>query len=572
MKFWLPGLFLAAILASPGAHAQIYRQPGQPPAVPEPETPGAVAPPSPDLDYPVIPVPDRARIMDALGVSDDPLNPYKQNTIKGDRPVFDDWYVELGLVSDSLVEARAVPVPTDMVATYNATDASPFGRPRQLLWSQTLIPSFSLIKGDTTFEPPEIELRVTPAVNWTGLNVNELGLVNIDPGRGTVRNSYFNGLQEAFVDVHLRNVSERYDFDAIRVGIQPFNADFRGFLFQDQQLGVRLLGDRDNNRIQYNLAYFRRIEKDTDSGLNDVAQPLRRDNIALANVYVQDMPDHGFTTELSAVYNWNDEVAPYYDKDGFFVRPAAVGLEQPHKYSVLYLGLNGDGHFGRLNLTHSFYAALGNDSLNMVSGQKARIRAWFAALEPSMDFDWLRLRGSALYASGDAKPGGHTEGGFDAINENPQFAGADTSYWIRQAIPLIGGGGVALSGRNGLLASLRAGSVDGQSNFINPGLTLFGLGADVDVLPELRLSGNANHLWFNETEILKILREQAPIPRDIGWDLSLAANWRPFDTQNVVLRLSGAVLLPGDGIQALESAEPASQVYYSVLSNLILTF
>ena len=49
----------------------------------------------------------------------------------------------------------------------------------------------------------------------------------------------------------------------MRAGIQPFNADFRGFLFQDQQAGVRLFGDRDNNRLQYNLAYFRRINKDT---------------------------------------------------------------------------------------------------------------------------------------------------------------------------------------------------------------------------------------------------------------------------------------------------------------------
>ncbi len=56
----------------------------------------------------------------------------------------------------------------------------------------------------------------------------------------------------------------------MRVGIQPFQSDFRGFLFQDSQLGVRLFGNRDNNRWQYNLAWFRRLEKDTNSGLNDV--------------------------------------------------------------------------------------------------------------------------------------------------------------------------------------------------------------------------------------------------------------------------------------------------------------
>ena len=560
----LLGLVLAGAVS---AQDEIYRRPGQPPA-PGPETPA----PPPDIAYPVVPVPDRNRIMDALGVADDPLNPYRQSTLKGDRPLFTDWYVDLGAVSDSVFEARAVPVPTDVVAAYHNGDGDPFGRPRQVFWSQTLIPSFSLIEGDTTFKPPDFELRVTPVINWNGLDVQEIGLVNVDPSRGTVRDRYFAGLQEAFADIHLRDVSDRYDFDAVRLGIQPFNADFRGFLFQDQQLGVRLLGNRDNNVYQYNLAYFRRIEKDTDSGLNDIARPLRRDNIALANLYVQDLLTDGFTTEFSAVFNWNDEQDYYYDKNGFLVRPAAVGLEQPHKYSVTYLGLNGDGHLGPINLTHAFYAALGNDSTNMLSGQKASIRAYFAALEPSIDIDWLRVKASLLYASGDSKPGGSTEGGFDAINENPQFAGADASYWIRQAVPLVGGGNVTLSSRNGILPALRAGSVDGQSNFVNPGLTLLGLGADVDVLPELRLSGNANHLWFNHTEVLEILREQAPIPRDIGWDLSLSANWRPFDTQNVVLRVSGAVLVPGDGFQALESAEPPSQVYYSFLANLILTY
>ena len=59
--------------------------------------------------------------------------------------------------------------------------------------------------------------------------------------QGPVARRPFLGLQEAFVDYHIRNVSERYDFDSVRVGIQPFSTDFRGFLFQDNQLGVRLL-------------------------------------------------------------------------------------------------------------------------------------------------------------------------------------------------------------------------------------------------------------------------------------------------------------------------------------------
>ena len=83
--------------------------------------------------------------------------------------------------------------------------------------------------------------------------------------------------------------------------------------------------------------------------------------------------------------------------------------------------------------------------------------------------------------SGDKDPFDNRSTGFDAILENPQFAGADTSFFIRQAVPLVGGGGVALSGRNGLLASLRSSKDMGQSNFVNPGLLLLGIGADADL-------------------------------------------------------------------------------------------
>ncbi|MFN9968721.1 MAG: hypothetical protein ACK58T_02375, partial [Phycisphaerae bacterium] len=138
------------------------------------------------------------------------------------------------------------------------------------------------------------------------------------PALGTRRTDGFTGMQEAFVDYHLRNVSDRYDFDSIRVGIQPFSTDFRGFLFPDNQLGVRLFGNRFNNRVQYNLAYFRRIEKDTNSGLNDIATPLREDDIAIANLFVQDFPVLGHTSQVTYVANRNREGdEQYYDNNGF---------------------------------------------------------------------------------------------------------------------------------------------------------------------------------------------------------------------------------------------------------------
>ncbi|MEQ9448838.1 MAG: hypothetical protein RLN70_08005, partial [Rhodospirillaceae bacterium] len=336
------------------------------------------------------------------------------------------------------------------------------------------------------------------------------------PALGTKRTDGHIALQEAFVDYHIRNVSDRYDFDSIRVGIQPVTFDFRGFLFQDQQLGVRLFGTRDNNFWQYNLGWFQRIEKDTNSGLNDIGKRLRDDHVFFANLYRQDFPVKGYTVQGIVAHNLNREGNDglFFNKNGFLERPASLANERGTDYDVTYIGFNGDGHFGRINLTHSFYYAVGrigaNPFTSFFQDEKANVSAFFAAVEPSIDFDWIRLRAQFLYASGDKDPFDNRAGGYDAIFENPQFAGADTSYWIRQPVPLIGGGGVVLSGRNGILNSLRASKEQGQSNFFNPGTVLYGVGADVDVLPELRLFANVNHLGFANKGVVEVVRPPPP--------------------------------------------------------------
>ena len=153
------------------------------------------------------------------------------------------------------------------------------------------------------------------------------------------------------------------------------------------------------------------------------------------------------------------------------------------------------------------------------------------------------------------------------------FAGADTSYWIRQTIPFAGGGRViSINGRNGILNSLRSSKEQGQSNFNNPGTILAGAGADFDITPQVRLSANANHLWFENTATLQALRVEGSIPKSIGWDLSGAAIWRPKATQNIVFRLSGAALLPGAGFRDLFDNRDSHRNYYSVLANLIVSY
>ncbi len=585
------------------------RRPGYRPDLPDQlkqDNIGALRPPPPEA-FPgmenQLPVPDRWRLIESLGVVKERwFDPYHQNTYKGDRPICipsaeeqelraragearcktpkflglkgDDWFFIANLVSDTVFEPRTFPIPVGVQTTSRPGSLDVFGKNRSFVAAQTFIAGVALIKGSTAFKPPDIEYRLTLAYQANYVDVPERRVLDVRPSKKSNRFDHFIGVQELFVDKHLGNDSDRFDFHSIRVGIQPFQSDFRGFLFQDSQLGIRLFGNRDNNRFQYNLAAFWRLEKDTNSGLNDITQTPRDDFIFTGNVYRQDFPFVGLTSQVSVTYNMNREKNDVQiDHNGFPVRPALLGDLRGREYDVVYLGYSADGRIGRINLTASFYAALGEDRNSFFTSKPAKIRAGFGAVELSYDHDWMRFRLSGLYATGDRDPYNNTEGGFDAIFENPIFGGADTSYWIRQTIPFAGGGRViAISGRNGILNSLRSSKEEGQSNFNNPGTMFVGAGADFDLSPQTRVSVNANHLWFADTSSLQVLRSEGSIPRDIGYDLSVAAIWRPKATQNIVGRLSAAVLLPGKGFKDLFDNKEGDRAYVSILANVILSY
>ncbi len=533
-----------------------------------------------------LPIPDRWRLIESLGlVKEKWWDPYNQNTYKGDRPINrekvpwlpingDDWFFVANVISDTVVEPRTFPIPVGVQTTEDPDRLDVFGNEGSLVLSQTFLTGFALLKGNTAYKPPDVEYRATLAFNVNHVDVPEKRVLFVEPSKGSSRTDYFVGVQELFFDYHIRNTSDRYDFDSFRIGIQPFQADFRGFLFQDQQLGLRFFGTRDNNRFQYNVAAFWRLEKDTNSGLNAVTQTPRDDFLFIANAYRQDFLIPALTSQITVAYNRNREADDIQiDDNGFPVRPALLGNLRGREYDAFYVGYNADGRVGRINITASAYGVFGEDRNSFFTDRPADIRAFFAAAELSYDRDWARFRLSGAYASGDDDPYDDVEGGYDAVFENPIFAGADTSYWIRQTIPFAGGGrAVSVNNRNGLLNSLRPSKEQGQSNFNNPGLMLVGAGADFDLTPEFRLSANANHLWFENTSSLEALRNEGSIPKEIGFDLSAAAIWRPSAIQNVVFRLSGAALISGKGFDDLFDNLGNTGTYYSVLANVILTY
>jgi len=524
-------------------------------------------------DYEFVALPDRWRIVENLGVNEKWWDPYNQNTLKADRPIpgAKDWFVNLNIVADQLFEPRRIPIPTG-AAGDNGQEVDLFGDGVAWESQTTLLASVALIQGDTTFRPPDWEIRVTPALNVNKVWVQQLGAVKLDPKAGDDRLDYHFTLQEAFVDKHLWNRTDRFDFDSLRIGIQPFNADFRGFLFDSSEPGVRLFGNFANNRAQYNLAWFGRLNKDTNSALNDL-ESWRDDHTVIANFYYQDFPVLGFNVEAIFAANINREGDERdFDRNKNLVIPAPVGLIGGKDYEVYYVGIGGDGHIERLNLTFQIYGAFGNEDYNSIAQQSQDIEAWFAAFEASYDIDWMRWKAYMLWASGDEDPFDDKAQGFDTILDNPNFAGGTTSFWMRQQIPFVFGGSVALSGKNSIVPSLRSSKIEGQSNFVNPGIWQIGAGADFDLLPQLRLLTNVTWLQWDTTEVLETLRQQGRLDREIGWDVSAGLIYRPLFTNNIILRASGSVLIPGSGYEELFEERRDDDPPYSVLFNATFTY
>jgi hypothetical protein len=492
-------------------------------------------------------------------------DPYNQNLLKADYPIWgQNTFLDLILTSDTLADFRRRPTPSN-VSSDDPGGFRFFGRGRQLLVDQTFLLSAELFHGDTAFKPKDWAFRITPAFNINHLDGLETGVPGIDVREGTSRLSTFAGFQELFGEYKLADLSPHYDFLSVRSGIQGFTGDFRGFLFVDNQPGIRFFGNGESNRSQYNLAYFHPLEKDTYSRLN-VSFKSREQEIFIANFYRQDLFRPGYTGQLLLAYS-NDHGGIHFDRDGQQVRPPLLGSAKPHDVKVAYLGWNGDGHLGRLNLSHSFYQAFGGDSRNPVAGKAISINAQMAAAELSYDRDWYRLKSSFFYASGDSNPRDRRGRGFDSIFDNPVFAGAGFGFWQSQGIPLTGAG-VDLTSESSLLPSLRSSKFEGQANFVNPGIMLFNVGTDVELTPKWRASANANWLRFDKTQTLKLILNQPDIDRLIGWDFSLGLRHRPFLNENVVLTFGASALVPGSGFRDLYR----NKTLFSTFARLTLTY
>ena len=509
-----------------------------------------------------IPIEDRWRIgtptWDRYGKGHPPVDdypfvqgawwdPYNQNVLKGDYPIAgQDVFMRLGFRTMNLVEYRQTPIPTTPTeATQNPGEFEFFGNPNQFLFAQYNSASIDLFKGDSVFRPFDWRFKVNVIFNQNYLKVYELGVVSPDVTDGTNRHRTFWSLEEWFYESKIADTSPNYDFVSVRAGSQFFSSDFRGFIFADTNRAVRLFGNRLSNQDQYNVIWFDQTEKDTNSFLNTLDD--RHQNTLIANYYRNDFVFPGYNTQVSFHYN-RDQASTKFDNNGFLVRPDPVGVYAPHQVDAYYLGWSGNGHINRYNVSHAAYYVTGNDELNPLAGQAQDIHAFMGALELSYDRDWARFRCSYFYASGDSDPNDTQANGFDAIFDNPNFAGGEFSYWNRQQIKLFG---VNLVQRQSLIPNLRSSKFQGQTNFVNPGIQLVNFGFDADLTTKFKWINNANYLWFNQTESLEVYTFQEKVRNEIGLDLSSGVEYRPLLNNNILIVGGISGLLVGNGFRDL---------------------
>jgi hypothetical protein len=478
-------------------------------------------------------------------------HPYLQSTLKGDAPIIgEDIFLNLTLSDFFQFEGRRLPTPSG-VSSARPNSSEFFGRGEQFALANDIAIGIDLFKGETAFKPVEWAFRILGVYNNNYTSVQETTVLNPDPRlANTTRYKDFFALQEAFAEIHIRDLSDNYDFISSRFGIQPFVSDFRGFIFNDANLGARIFGNYDNNRWQYNLVAFHMLEKDTYSDLNTFNS--RDQQVLIANVFRQDFFAKGYTAELSFLANF-DGASRHYDKNGFITRPEPIGKVQDHSVQAYYLGWTGDGHIEWLNITHAFYQVFGEDNLNGIAGRRASINAQMAALELSIDRDWLRHKLSLFYASGDGNPRDDKATGFDTILDRPFLFGGPFSFYVHQGFNLAGTA-VNFKQRDSLVPDFRSSKIEGQANFVNPGVFIFGYGFDADVTPKLKAFVNVNHIQTIHTEVTQQVLFTNNANNDIGWDFSLGAQWRPLLTDNVIITAGIGFLVPGQGYKEIYRA------------------
>ena len=160
------------------------------------------------------------------------FDPYNQNTLKGDRPLkgTTDWFFTLnGDLRHGGRAALASRLPVGVQTTQRPGQPRhlrPRRQPRRCRRPSSSAPS--LIKGSTAFKPPEIEFASDARPSTPTMPRSpERRILSIEPEQADrTAPTTSSACRKPSSTITSATSSDRYDFDSIRVGIQPFSSRF----------------------------------------------------------------------------------------------------------------------------------------------------------------------------------------------------------------------------------------------------------------------------------------------------------------------------------------------------------
>lgn len=435
---------------------------------------------------------------------------YNTNKWKGDEPVIGEHTFFAGeVIWNNLFESR------DKVQASGADELR-----------STMFVTADFFHGDTVFRPPTWRVRSTFA-----LDVRDADDVDNGETQGDA------SVQELFGELLLWESDPYLDFGSLRLGRQAFASDFRNFIFQDNNDGIQLFGTLNESKIDYQFAFFDLVAKDPFSNLNRGFED-RDQTFWAASVFFEDLLATGYKIEFT--------LQGVHDTAGFEI----LGTRFDRDVDAYYLGFNGEGRIGKLEVAHALYWMTGEDSNNLLTGFKEDINAHMAALEVAIPWDWRRYVFSALYASGDGDSSDGKGNGFDSVFDNPAFAGGAFGFFHRQGIAVAG---QTITNTNSFYPNLRTKAFEGP-NSVNPGLIMVHGACEATLSNYWNVAANAAYLSFADTQVLEDLFGQS-VGNGIGFDFSLAAQYRPLGVDNCIITPGIQVLVPVDGFKDLTNED-----------------
>jgi hypothetical protein len=474
---------------------------------------------------------NRWRVLEPLGIGErarNPLyDPYNPNVLKGDYPLIGDkvFFAATGVLDMFLDFKRNLDF-TPRIGNVFFDEHNEVGQ-------LTGTAAFEIFHGDTVFAPKDWAIRATPIMRFRCGDRNA-----VDEGCGEdVR------LLEGFGEVKLFEIGTTFDATSLRAGLQIFNSDFFGLIYNDVQPGVRIFSEIARNQFKVNLAGFDRLNKEKLSGLNEWKR--REHQVFVASLQWDDFLVPGFNILPNVVVNIDDRV---------------VG----DTLTAYYVGFTTNGRLGRFNVNTAAYYVFGDSAQNTPSRRSEDISAGMALAQVAYPIGWVAPRLAAAWASGDHDPTDGKATGFDSVFDNVAFGGGQFSYLYGEKIQF--GNATVLRG-NSVFPSLRG--ANATSQYVNPGVIAINPGIDMVLTPKLLLELNVNYARFDHTSSLRGLAGGRHVSADIGYEGNGGITYRPFLNEQVILFLGGGVFFPGEGVRDVFGSDKA---VYKAIARTVLVF